>query len=163
MFLFQLGSWQHSVSGDMEDPVVALVSTGWLHVAGPDGSEGATIVGDVDTLGNIDFGPLDLLAGRATGAPGMISYQREHVGWEFQWVFLETAVRHVMQFRTMPVSNPYRNVMHVHACMQPASYKKIWPSIRFQTGVCVRCSSSVLRGLTNTQQEKQPPLLPFML
>ena len=58
MFLFQLGSWQHSVSGDMEDPVVALVSTGWLHVAGPDGSEGATIVGDVDTLGNIDFGPL---------------------------------------------------------------------------------------------------------
>ena len=45
----------------------------------------------------------------------MISYQREHVGWEFQWVFLETAVRHVMQFRTMPVSNPYQNVVHVHA------------------------------------------------
>ena len=56
-----------------------LVSTGWMHMIGPDGSEGATIVDDADAT--ISFVPMDLLAERVSGKGEIFAPEAETDLW----------------------------------------------------------------------------------
>jgi len=96
------------------DTNIVLASTGWLHVAGPDGSEGATIVTEGATYGNEDYwehrlGRIQELGQRTLGTSDFgigESYLTNN-----DWC---TRICHLVQFRTHQDGDQFRSIAHVH-------------------------------------------------
>lgn len=107
------GSEMHNGIDSGARPEFVLTTTGWLLIAGPDGSEGATIIGDISQL---RVGPMEELAQRATRLAQLNRDWLEHSYSPF------TLTSQAIQFRTMPVGGDFRSVVHVytatpgHAC-----------------------------------------------
>eukprot|EP00928_Gymnodinium_smaydae_P096038 TRINITY_DN8391_c0_g2_i2.p1 TRINITY_DN8391_c0_g2~~TRINITY_DN8391_c0_g2_i2.p1 ORF type:complete len:703 (+),score=52.73 TRINITY_DN8391_c0_g2_i2:113-2110(+) len=101
------GYYSSLASESVVPPEVALMTTGWLHVAGPDGSDGATIVGDISML---DFGPMEELVQRVTR---LQSLDRDVLACvQGHQAFVRTS--HAMQFRTMSCGQHFRSIVHVY-------------------------------------------------